>query len=106
MSTINKILNSDRGYNIKKIELNEKHYDELIDKSRNKTDKIKNNPKKEKSKYNLDVIENNNYESLYTGFLDTPKNKRRKYIKKNKKNFKNLLPEEQRLLFKTFYDYL
>ena len=106
MSTINKILNSDRGYNIKKINLNEEHYDELIDKSRNKTDKIIKNPKKPKNKYNLDVIENDDFNSLYTGFLDTPKNKRKSYIKKNKKNFKNLLPEEQRKLFQLFYDYL
>ena len=100
------LLSSDRGHNIKKIELNEKRFNELKEKVDNKVDKIVKEPIKYKTTYTKHIIENTSFDDLMNGFLDTKKSKRKAYIKKNRKNFKNLMPDEQKKLFQVFYEYL
>lgn len=101
-----RLLKARRGYDIKKVDLREKEFKELKEKVDNTTDKIKKNPKKEKDGFNIDIIENDTKDSLINGFMDTPKNKRKQYIKKNRRAFKNLLPTEQKEIFRIFYEYL
>lgn len=95
-----------RRYDIKKIEENKTRLNDLITKTNIERKRAIENVKKEEPKKNPHNILNNTYDSLKSGFLDTPKNKRHKFIKRNRKNFKELSSLEQKKLFNIYAKYI
>ena len=97
-------VNVSRNHDIKVIDKNKINLDIQRAKTRLDVDRKMMMKTLEDTERNTRVVSNNSLDSLKAGFLDS-KNKK-KYIKNNEVNFKNLPVEEQRNLFKIFMDYL
>lgn len=93
-----------RNHDIKVIQENKKRRAEQIIKTRLDVERKKERKQEEEPKKNKRIITNNNMISLKAGYLDSENKK--KYIKDNELNFKNLPTDEQRQLFKIYLDFL
>lgn len=93
-----------RSYDIKVIDKNKINIDIQSAKTRLDVKRRMMMKTLEDTERNNRIVSNTSLDSLKAGFLDS-KNKK-KYIKNNSVNFKNLSVEEQRSLYKIFLDYI
>ena len=93
-----------RNYDIKVIDKNKINLD--IQKAKTRLDVKRRMMMKqlEDTERNTRIVSNTSVDSIKAGFLDSVNKK--KYIKDNAVNFKNLPVEEQRCLYKIFLDFL
>lgn len=96
-----------RSFDIKKIDENKKRLREMLIKTKIDRERAMEKAKPEEPKKNNNIVTGNTtLNSLISGFLDTKKKDRRKFIKENSDNFKKLDDNEQKILFKMYNDYL
>ncbi len=93
-----------RHFDIKVIDKNKKNQDIQSAKTRLDLDRKMMMKTIEDTERNKRIVSNTSLDSIKAGFLDSIDKK--KYIKDNSINFKNLPTEDQRYLFKIFMDFL
>ncbi len=93
-----------RHHNIKVIDENKKRLNESIVKTKAEVKRKMEMGKAPIVEKNIREVQNTTFDSLISGFLDSVNKK--KYIKINKENFKNLDAVQQRTLFKLYISYL
>ena len=93
-----------RNYDIKVIDKNKINLEIQKAKTRLDVDRRMMMKHLEDTERNTRIVSNSSLDGLRAGYLDSINKK--KYIKNNSVNFKNLPVEDQRALYKIFLDYL
>ncbi len=93
-----------RNYDIKVIDKNKENQEIQSAKTRLDVNRRMMMKQLEDNKKNTRIVSNNSLDGLKAGFLDSVN--KEKYIKDNSVNFKSLVVEEQRVLYKLFLDFL
>ncbi len=101
---VNDDIRVSRNHDIKVINKNKKNQDIQSAKTRLDVKRKMMMKQLEDTERNSRIVSNTSFDGLRAGFLDS-KNKK-KYIKQNQTNFKNMPVDDQRSLFKLFMDYI